>query len=248
MLAAFLTKDQNKETKDIFAGFSIATNPKFENIRREHQQKYAVNRFSFSHCRSALTVVQFRNKFSTKMRDRLLAYYREYEELLDPKTKLLISSTVMQRKDFAEVLEGFYHLIITLRNDGNKIAVLIDEYDAPFHLAIEKAISETAEGKPFVLGEFYSRIVILMRKFYSFFFKDGLSPLPECGVIIGITYMAKTSILSDLTDFKAYTTLGYDQFGPYFGFLEKEVKWLIETSQKKLAKPSILSLVPRKTL
>ncbi|XP_072152290.1 uncharacterized protein [Bemisia tabaci] len=235
MLETFLTKDEKVEAMDFFAGFSIQNDTKFEKIRMKHQHKYAVFHFSLLSVSVASTALEFEKALLIYLRDDLLEIFVKYDRLLEPREKERLKHYLRDKDGGLQiVLRGYSLMIRKLQANGYKIAVLIDEYDAPFHLAIEKVISETAEGKPFGLGEFYSRIVILMRKFYSFFFKDGLKISIDCGVIIGITYVAKSSIFSDLPDFMAYTTLDDYKFGPYFGFLDHEVKWLIDSSGTNL--------------
>ncbi|CAH0382139.1 unnamed protein product [Bemisia tabaci] len=121
-------------------------------------------------------------------------------------------------------------MIQILQDKGYKIAVLVDEYDAPHQSSIKQAISETAEGKRSVVGESYARTESLTRSFYTFFFKGGLDSPPDCGILIGISLIPTTSIFSDfLSNFMVYSTVDDNKFGPYFGFLDHEVKWLIDS-------------------
>nr|XP_018913901.1 PREDICTED: uncharacterized protein LOC109041862 isoform X2 [Bemisia tabaci] len=236
MLETFLTKDEKVEAMNLFAGFSIQNDRKFEEIRMKHQHKYAVFHFDLLCISVATTALEFENKFLTYLRDDLLEIFVKYGRLLEPMEEEMIKD-YLRNKDggLQTLLRGYSLMIRKLQANDYKIAVLIDEYDAPFHLAIADAIVGTAEGKPLVLGELYSKTLILMREFYLFFFKGGIKLSIDCGVIIGITYLARSSIFSDLSNFMAYTTLNDTKFGPYFGFLDHEVKWLINSSGTNLS-------------
>lgn len=219
---------------DLFADFTIGNDIKFEKNRTEHRLKYAVLHFSFLNCSIASTVSEVRNEFTESMSDLLFHYYSDYIRHFQPDEKQFIKNIVYGDGDLLQVLAGYDQLIRTFRANDYKIAILVDEYDALFQNAIEKQISETDAGKNSVYGEMYTEAENLMRQFYMYFFKDGLKIPPDCGIIIGIIYTAKTSIFSDLTNFKAYTTLGDDKFGPYFGFSEHKVKWLIDSLETNM--------------
>jgi hypothetical protein len=92
------------------------------------------------------------------------------------------------------------------RYHDKKVIVLIDEYDAPIHMAYFRG--------------YYAHIVNFMRNWLG----DGLKDHPslERGVITGVLRIAKENIFSDLNHASDFTIFSED-FGDKFGLLEEEV-------------------------
>lgn len=92
------------------------------------------------------------------------------------------------------------------KHHDKRVIVLIDEYDAPIHMAY--------------FHGYYSQIINFMRNWLGGGLKDNLHL--ERSVITGILRIAKENIFSDLNHSSNFTLFSQD-FGDKFGLLEEEV-------------------------
>ncbi|MEK7745521.1 MAG: AAA family ATPase, partial [Elusimicrobiota bacterium] len=90
---------------------------------------------------------------------------------------------------------------------GEKVFILIDEYDTPIHDA-------------FGDEEQYEKVVAFFRNFFSAGLKDN--PHLEKGVLTGILRVAKESMFSGLNNLQVYSLLR-EAYATCFGFTEGEV-------------------------
>lgn len=93
---------------------------------------------------------------------------------------------------------------------GRECIIIIDEYDTPIQ-----------QGHT---CNFYPEIVNFMRNFFSGGLKDN--PHLAFGFLTGILRVAKESIFSGMNNLKTYSILD-DGYSSYFGFTEKEVKYML---------------------
>ena len=105
-----------------------------------------------------------------------------------------ITSSLHQLSDF---LYRYY---------GNKVIILLDEYDTPMQEA-------------YVSG-FWDELVSFIRSLFNSAFKTN--PYLAKAVMTGITRVSKESVFSDLNNLKVVTTTS-NEYGNCFGFTEKEV-------------------------
>ncbi len=89
---------------------------------------------------------------------------------------------------------------------GNKVIILLDEYDTPMQEAWLSGCWDEAAG--------------FFRSFFNAAFKTN--PSMQRGLITGITRISKESIFSDLNNLEVITTTS-EKYAPYFGFTEQEV-------------------------
>ena len=94
---------------------------------------------------------------------------------------------------------------------GEKVLILMDEYDAPIHTG-------------FTHG-YYEEIIALMKSLMGNTFKDN--DYLYKGVITGILRIAKESIFSDLNNPSIFTLLSHS-FADKFGFTETEVQDILQ--------------------
>ncbi len=94
---------------------------------------------------------------------------------------------------------------------NQKIVILIDEYDTPIHAAYENG--------------YYDDMTGFFRNFLSSGLKDNKYLFK--GVLTGILRVARESIFSSLNNIGVYSSLRAE-FSDSFGFLEKEVKKILE--------------------
>jgi hypothetical protein len=106
-------------------------------------------------------------------------------------------------------------LVFLNRYYGQRVVILIDEYDAPVHAGFK-------EG-------YYDEIINFIRNFLCGGLKDTDQYL-EKGVVTGIMRIAKESIFSGLNNPGVYTLLS-KEFDDKFGFTEQELEILLADFQ-----------------
>lgn len=116
-----------------------------------------------------------------------------------------LSETCNALKNLIEYLSRYY---------GQKVWLLIDEYDSPIQSAY--------------LDGYYDEMIRFMRAMLGEALKT--SPYLEKAVITGILRVAKESLFSGLNNLKVYTLLN-DQYSDCFGFTESEVTDLFHRAQ-----------------
>ena len=89
---------------------------------------------------------------------------------------------------------------------GQKVIILLDEYDTPMQEAY--------------VGGYWEELVAFTRSLFNATFKTN--PYLERAVMTGITRVSKESIFSDLNNLKVVTTTS-NEYGTAFGFTEEEV-------------------------
>ena len=94
---------------------------------------------------------------------------------------------------------------------GEKVIILIDEYDAPIINAFDKG--------------YYNEAMNFFQTFYSSALKTNNSL--KCGVLTGITRVIKEGMFSGLNNLYVNTILSKD-YSEYFGLLENEVIEMLE--------------------
>ena len=94
---------------------------------------------------------------------------------------------------------------------GNKVIILIDEYDSPIINALNNG--------------YYNEAINFFQVFYSSALKTNDSL--KYGILTGITRIIKEGIFSGLNNLYVNTVLGQD-YAEYFGFLENEVTEMLD--------------------
>jgi len=103
-------------------------------------------------------------------------------------------------------------LIFLNRYYGQRVVILIDEYDAPVHAGFT--------------SNYYDEIINFMRNFLCGGLKDTDQYL-EKSVLTGIMRIAKESIFSGLNNLGVFSLLA-EEFDDKFGFTEKEVESMLK--------------------
>ncbi|MES2200294.1 MAG: AAA family ATPase, partial [Chlamydiota bacterium] len=201
MLKYFFEKTEN-DNSHLFNSYKI-----WQTRYRELQGKYPVIFFTLKGVKQETWELAF-EKFK-----RLIAEeFERHRYLLDSSTL-----SVDEKESFQLILQKKGHqvdyemslkwLIIWLeRHHGKRVIVLIDEYDAPIHMAY--------------FHGFYSTVINFMRNWLGDGLKSNTSL--EQAVITGILRIAKENIFSDLNHSTNFTLFSED-FGDKFGLLEEEV-------------------------
>lgn len=178
---------------------------------RAHFQRYPVVYISFKATKAERFEVCW-GSIKLRLRDLYEEHWASLEGTLSE----------WDRADFRAVLDGtadealyrasLFNLTKYLhRAHGERVVVLIDEYDAPIHAGF-------ANG-------YYREIVDFFRGFFEAGLKDN--PHLHKGVLTGILRVAKESIFSGLNNL-AVSTLLAQEFNTCFGFTEAEVAGLLQ--------------------
>lgn len=207
MLRWFFEK-RDEDLWPLFDGLHIA---RAGEAYRAHFQRYPVVYVSFKATRA--------DRFEV-CRDSLRLVIRD---LYHERVALLERGVLdeWEKADFLAVLEGsaseavYRRSLLCLtsilhRVHGERVVVLVDEYDAPIHAG-------WAHG-------YYREVADFFRGFFEAGLKDN--PHLHKGVLTGILRVAKESIFSGLNNLAVYTLLDED-LNTCFGFTEGEVSALL---------------------
>jgi len=143
--------------------------------------------------------------------------YEEHQELLDSDIlsttdKKQFNAILSQEASKVQLGRALFDLSRYLyKVHGQKIYVLIDEYDSPIHDAFHHG--------------YYDEAIKLYRRLFSPVLKDN--PYLKQGVITGILRVSKESIFSGLNNPEVDTLLDRP-FSRYFGLLEEEVLQILD--------------------
>ncbi|MBK8397926.1 MAG: AAA family ATPase [Leptospiraceae bacterium] len=152
-----------------------------------------------------------------KLQGIIISEFQRHKYLLESKQLDEIDKEYFQRilkntereSDYKEALKNlskFLHL-----HYGQKVVILIDEYDTPVHEA-------------FHFG-YYEKVINFLRTFLGAGLKDNVNL--EKGVITGILRVARENLFSDLNNLSIYTVLS-EKYSDKFGMLESEVKQILK--------------------
>jgi hypothetical protein len=198
MLRDFLERG-NEDVTDVFEDTEIWHLP---GNYRQHFRRYPVIWLSFRDVGGATweeTETGLAEAFEGEV-DRLTDLYpglRKHRE------------TLLSRERQPFFLKRLSRLLFKL--SGERVVILIDEYDSPLHGAW--------------LGGYWHKAVSLFRRLFS----GGLKDAPHLwkGVVTGVLRVAKESLFSGLNNFDVIG-LTEDRSASRFGFVESEVEALAE--------------------
>ena len=201
MLKYFFEKTKIDHTH-LFSSYKI-----WQTTYREFQGQYPVVFFTLKEVKQKTWELTY-DKFKTLIAEEFERHaYLLDSEKLSTTEKTLFQSILDQKANQANIETSLKKLILWLDRYHNKrVIVLIDEYDAPIHMA-------------YFCG-FYSEIINFMRNWLGGGLKSNASL--ERAVITGILRIAKENIFSDLNHSSNFTLFNED-FGDKFGLLEEEV-------------------------
>jgi hypothetical protein len=206
MLRCFLERGA-EERRPLFAGLAVASSA----IAKPHAQRYPVifltlkdvKPTSWEHCMQGIAGI-------------LATLYREHRYLLTegnlaPEDAEIFTAILERRAGFGGCVEALSLLSRLLaEHHGERVVILLDEYDSPIHAGYTKG--------------FYEEAIAFFRDFLSGGLKDN--PHLFKGVLTGILRVAKESLFSGLNNIAVYGILR-SEYAPYFGFTEPEVRDLV---------------------
>jgi hypothetical protein len=179
----------------------------------DHRGKYPVIFLTFKNIKE----LDWETAYS-KIQKLIRKEYSRHYYLLDSKKLLPYEQDYFQKiidlkGDKADYENSLENLLIFLnRYYGERVVILIDEYDEPVHEGYNRG--------------YYEEIINFMRNFLCGGLKDTDQYL-EKGIITGIMRIARESIFSGLNNPGVYTLLS-EEFDDKFGFTEKEVETLLK--------------------
>lgn len=221
MLRYFFER-RDEDLWHLFEGLEIA---RAGEAYRAHFRRYPVVFLSFK----AIKAERFED-CRTAIVERIVSLYDEQRRVLSAE-----AANDLDRRRFEQILDGtasptlISESLLSLtgmlhRATGERVVVLIDEYDAPIHAG-------WAHG-------YYQEIISFFRTFFEAGLKDN--PHLHKGVLTGILRVAKESIFSGLNNIKTYSILE-PQMHTCFGFTESEVAGLLS----RAGVPELLPAVRR---
>ncbi len=217
-LRCFVEKS-SEDRRPLFAGLAIEQRPK----AWEHFQRYPVIFMTFKDVKATTFELAL-----SAIRQEIARAYEAHRYLLqgetlseEQKEKFLqiLGTTGHETLYWGSLLELSAHLH---RYHGEKVAILIDEYDTAIHAGFSAG--------------YYDTIVLFFRNFLSGGLKDN--PHLWKGVLTGILRIAKESIFSGLNTLSVYSMLR-PAFSTSFGFTPDEVTRLAHAVGREAALPEM---------
>jgi len=200
MLKCFFDVKNKEENKKLFENLKI-----YNSEYMSEQGKYPVIFISLKDLKGDTWEKCFEN-----LKKTMYKIFNEYEFVRE---KL----NIVEKREFDKIWEmrdseeSFKTSLLDLSNYlnkyyGEKVIILIDEYDAPIINAFDKG--------------YYNEAINFFQTFYSSALKTNNSL--KYGILTGITRIIKEGIFSGLNNLKVDTILN-KKYSEYFGLLESEV-------------------------
>ena len=200
MLKYFFNVKNKYENKKLFENLEISKSEYFEK-----QGNYPVISISFRNYEEE----NWENGFKA-IKGIVKRLYSDYKFLTEKMDEIEIEefNSVRRGLDSVEWEASLINLSKYLYEYyGEKVVVLIDEYDQPI-------IDSYVKG-------YYDKAISFFKSFYGLVLKDN--EYLEMGVMTGILRVAKENIFSGLNNIKVHSILN-KRFTEYFGVLENEVE------------------------
>ncbi|MCA9707997.1 MAG: AAA family ATPase, partial [Myxococcales bacterium] len=207
MLRYYLERSP-EDRRGLFTGLEV----EHSEAAGAHQQRYPVLLLTFKDIKESSWEACFAGLAGV-----LSGLYREHAYLLDgdalqPQEREAFMAILHGSPSPAQGVAALRELSRLLaRHHGERVVILIDEYDTPLHAAYH--------------GQYYDQAVGHLRNLLSGGLKDN--PHLYKGVLTGILRVAKESIFSGLNNLAVYSILR-TEFATAFGFTEPEVAALVE--------------------
>ncbi len=209
MLRCFFEKRKD-DLRPLFAGLAVASSER----AWAHFQRYPVIFMTFKDVKPRSW-----EDCLAGLADVLAGAYRDHRYLLtegnlhreDSRLFTAILDRQAQKSELVIALRLLSHLLA--RHHGQKVLILIDEYDSPIHAGYTH--------------KYYDDVTAFFRDFLSGGLKDNEHLWR--GVLTGILRVAKESLFSGLNNVEVYSILR-TQLATAFGFTEPEVRALAEAA------------------
>lgn len=204
MIRYFFDIQNSVENRKLFEGLRIE-----KTSSMEHQGKYPVIYMSFKDIKSNSW-----EECSTRVMESIRGLYAQYSFILKKLSSTqqnLFNRIVKEESNIFDFATSFFNLSQMLETYyGEKVIILIDEYDSPLTTAFDRG--------------YYDDAINFFRTLLSSSLKSNISL--KFGVVTGILRIAKESIFSGLNNLAVSTIL--DNSYEYFGLTEPEVETLLK--------------------
>ena len=201
MLKYFFDIENKEENKEIFKNLYIEKTDVFK-----EQGQYPVIFLSLKDLK-ALTWEQMEKAIKSAI-SRIFLDHRYLLNDLDKFDTLTFENIIMKNTELEDLKEALKFLTENLyKKYGQKVVVLIDEYDSPL-------VSAYING-------YYEKAKDFFKTFYSTVLKDNV--YLQMGVLTGIIRVIKAGIFSDLNNLRTYTILS-EMYTDSYGLTEEEVE------------------------
>jgi len=206
-LGCFLDRRHAHKSPELFAGLEISADTEF---CRKHQGHYPVLSLSLKEVKASTF-----DDFLATMRDLMSRVALENSELLESKQlhplhRAQLDDILYKRSGNVELASSMALITRCLHAQyGERVILLIDEYDTPLHTAY--------------LNGYFDQASAFFRPFLGAALKGNASL--HKGVLTGILRVAKESIFSDLNNIQVHSLLS-PQFSTAYGFTPEEVERL----------------------
>ena len=201
MLKYFFDVENDEENKKLFKDLYIEKTDAFK-----EQGQYPVIFLSLKDLKASTWEEMEKDIKSTI--SRIFLDHRYLLNDLDKFDTLTFENIIMKNTELEDLKEALKFLTENLyKKYGQKVVVLIDEYDSPL-------VSAYVNG-------YYEKAKDFFKTFYSTVLKDNV--YLQMGVMTGIIRVIKAGIFSDLNNLRTYTILS-DVYTDSYGLTEEEVE------------------------
>jgi Predicted AAA-ATPase/PD-(D/E)XK nuclease superfamily len=210
MLRYFFEKSA-EDRRPLFAGLAVASSAE---STWAHFQRYPVIFMTFKDVKPTSWAACL-----ARITGVLSEAYGDHEYLLEHGSmrphEVELFTAILERRATEAVCTEALDLLSRLlaRHHGEKVVILIDEYDSPIHAGYT--------------NKYYNDVVAFFRDFLSGGLKDNADLFK--GVLTGILRVAKESLFSGLNNVEVYSLLR-TQLATAFGFTESEVRAITEAA------------------
>jgi hypothetical protein len=209
MLRCFFEKS-TQDASPLFEGLAAASSE----VARPHFQRYPVIFMSFKDVKPRSWEDCLAGVASVLAKAYDDHAYVLTEGRLDPVDARFFSAVREGRAEKIQLVTSLDRLSrILARHHGEKVIVLIDEYDTPIHAGYT--------------NRYYDDVVAFFRDFLSGGLKDN--PNLFKGVLTGILRVARESMFSGLNNIDVFSLL-HHRLATAFGFTETEVRALVAST------------------
>ena len=214
-----------KDSKNLFEGLAITNH---EDFCKEWMNQYPVLFVSFKDA-EADTFDSAYKMLETSIADLCKKLSNITDSELVNQADIDVFNRLMYQKAEEQDIKNSLKTIMRMMNAvyGQKVILLIDEYDVPLAKASEK---DTAKN------QYYSRMHDVIKGIMSTALKDN--EFLQFAVITGCLRIAMESIFTGTNNFASYSVLD-ERFSSYFGFLENEVETMLKAADRKEAAKEI---------
>lgn len=194
--------------KSVFEGLKISEE---KNLCAEHMGKYPVISISLKEAYADGYDLAFREVAGEIVNCARKFYYLKESDRLIPEDREAYCALLKEEMDASTLFKSLLTLSQLLeKHHGQKVIILIDEYDVPLAKADEYG--------------YYDQMILLVRKLMSYCLKSNSSL--QFAVLTGCMRVSKESIFTGLNNLRVLS-ISDVRFDEYFGFTDADVREML---------------------